>query len=166
MVEKSVRLSRCQKIVRKNPLKRDGLVFFFHPSGKLTRYERINMLSPERKDVGSEPRLPLLWPHSLGSYHSSLPMGFWSQKKVFWKNEPKLCPSLLTIVKKRTQNEPKLIPKKPNFWLVIGAFSPSVRLSRRFSRLYFGTKFPRWYLMAIGKALGATKRGLNHVCLS
>jgi hypothetical protein len=30
-----------------------------------------------------------------------------SEKKFFWKNEPKLCPSLLTIVKKRTQNEPK-----------------------------------------------------------
>ena len=44
---------------------------------------------------------------SLATRHSSLPMGFWSQKKVFWKNEPKLGPSLLMIVKKRTQNEPK-----------------------------------------------------------
>jgi hypothetical protein len=34
---------------------------------------------------------------------------FWllSRENIFWKNEPKLCPSLLTIVKKRTQNEPK-----------------------------------------------------------
>jgi hypothetical protein len=31
----------------------------------------------------------------------------------FWKNEPKLCPSLLTIIKKRTQNEPKLKPNEP-----------------------------------------------------
>jgi hypothetical protein len=46
-------------------------------------------------------------PSGLITRHSSLPMGFWSQKKVFWKNEPKPGPSLLTIVKKRTQNEPK-----------------------------------------------------------
>jgi hypothetical protein len=45
---------------------------------------------------------------SLITRHLSLPQGTWIlQKKFFWKNEPKLCPSLLTIVKKRTQNEPK-----------------------------------------------------------
>jgi hypothetical protein len=36
--------------------------------------------------------------------HFSASLGW---KKFFWKNEAKLCPSLLTIVKKRTQNEPK-----------------------------------------------------------
>jgi hypothetical protein len=34
-------------------------------------------------------------------------------KYFFSKNEAKLCPSLLTIVKKRTQIEPKLKPNEP-----------------------------------------------------
>jgi hypothetical protein len=40
---------------------------------------------------------------------------FWllSCENIFSENEPKLCPSLLTILKKRTQNEPKLKPNEP-----------------------------------------------------
>jgi hypothetical protein len=33
------------------------------------------------------------------------------QKKFFWKNEAKLCPSLLDFLKKQSQTEPKSNPK-------------------------------------------------------
>jgi hypothetical protein len=93
--------------------------------------------------------------------HAAPAVRFWLLTPEFWllspeiffsKNEPKLCPSLLTIVKKRTQNEPKLKPnepKKSHFLTPMRPFKPKIQapqthrtLKRRLFNSCWGARPP------------------------
>jgi hypothetical protein len=117
----SLSILKGQYNLQKNRLKRDRLVFFIHGSDIVAKHAMVERHLGSRASAHDAAKnfpsglitrqpsritFPGPWPlefQLLSSYFELLSSG----KNVFWKNEPKLCPSLLTIVKKRTQNEPK-----------------------------------------------------------
>ena len=74
----------------------------FPPAGNLTSATRIFLTSTSRPSRD----------HFRPSQFWLLNSGSCALKYIFWKNEAKLCPSLLGFSKKQSQIEPKTNPKK------------------------------------------------------
>jgi len=87
----------------KNRLKRDRPVFFIPSSGILAKYAHYKMSWGR----GASLRADNLFSASASPRLASPHLGVALPEKHFLQNEAKFCPSLLRILKKRTQNEPK-----------------------------------------------------------